>query len=626
MSECLDENTALELLEHGRRLPSSSRARIERHIESCDACRELVVELTRGQNEEGETPVDTVREPAFSDVTEVTQFTHAGPYRIEREIGRGGAGTVYRAVDDPSGTIVALKHVTDPAWRTRFAREVATLARLVHPGIVRYIAHGETTQGMYLAMEWLEGEDLQRALLRGPLPWPAVRLLGLRLTAALAYAHTLGAVHRDLSTRNVFLPAGRVEQAKLLDFGLVRVRDALHRPHPTLAAAWDERTASQAIIGTPNYMAPEQVKDPRNVDARSDLFALGVVFFECLSGVRPFHAADLFTVWVRIVDQPAPDLRPLVPDVPEPFVRLIERLLAKEPDARPGSAADVHQVLVQLDLFAPSQPPTGFVATAMVPPYTPSTARTTPSRPMVFPSHSGGPHVFVSPSGAAPASDRLAVEAGTAPTSRPPSMPSSVPSKRGSGVFAAAGVGVTALVAASAIAVVGPRVLRRASTVSIGNVDSGDGSNANAGSEAARDEDASDESPSESELAASELAMSGDAGEPSIAAAAPAIEATETLFCGAQNVELRRGGNYQPARDARDREPVLISGECKATLEDCIIGGHRSISVLGKAELTLRRCRVTGETRLNGDVMLTLEGTTLASAPIVVGKGRVLRR
>jgi hypothetical protein len=359
MSDCIDENGALDLVEG--KLSAAARANVERHLESCDACRELVAELARVVGEEKAGAVDTERAPSPRPGT----LTHVGPYRLDREVGSGSAGTVFRAIDERSGAVVAIKHVTDPSWRNRFGREVETLARLAHPGIVRYVGHGETPFGMYLAMEWLEGEDLQSCLARGPLPWTAVRTLGLRLTAALAHAHALGAVHRDLTPRNVFLPGGRVDQAKLLDFGLVRIHDEL------------ARTSSQAVLGTPYYMAPEQVKNPKLVDARADLFSLGVVFFEALSGARPFVADELFSLWRKIVEEPTPDLRRRAANVPEAFVRLVERLLAKDATARPASAAEVHQALVHMD--GSSSP----VETAVVPPM-----RSLPAAP---------PPVFVAP-------------------------------------------------------------------------------------------------------------------------------------------------------------------------------------------------------------------------------------
>jgi serine/threonine protein kinase len=192
---------------------------------------------------------------------------------------------------------------------------------------------------MFLAMEWLEGEDLAQRLSRGRVGWQGARTLGLRLSAALDHAHRLGCIHRDLSPRNVFLPEGRLEQAKLLDFGLVRT------PDTQLA-----QTATGAVLGTPFYMSPEQIRDPKSVTARSDLFGLGVLLYEAISGVRPFQGDDLFTLWVRIVDQQPADLRPFVGAVPESFIVLVESLLAKDPAMRPSSAGEVHHRLSTMSL------------------------------------------------------------------------------------------------------------------------------------------------------------------------------------------------------------------------------------------------------------------------------------
>lgn len=535
MSDCLDENRALDLAEG--KLPAGARAAVERHLETCDPCRELVAELARVG---AEGVVDTERAPPVTPGT----LTHVGPYRLEREVGSGSAGTVFRAIDERTGSVVALKHVTDPSWRDRFGREVETLARLVHPGIVRYVGHGETPFGMYLAMEWLDGEDLQSCLARGPLPWTAVRALGLRLTAALAHAHALGAVHRDLTPRNVFLPGGRVDQAKLLDFGLVRIHDEL------------ARTASQAVLGTPFYMAPEQVKNPKLVDARADLFSLGVVFFEALSGTRPFHAEELFTLWRRIVDEPTPDLRSRAANVPEALVRLVERLLAKDPAARPSSSAEVHQALVHLD--GSSSP----VETAVVPPLRPP--------PYVAP-----PPVLPSaPPAAAPV------------VSAPP------PAPRGHGL------GIVIAVAATVVVVV-VAPLAMLALYAIHRL----------GGEAEH---------------ASVTAPQPTASEPPTRREGLAPASTETFFCGGDNHESRRGGAYRPEADGVPA--VTVGGVCKATLEDCTIDGRVSVMLTGKGELTLRSCRVLGEVHLVGDVVLTLEKTTLPKPPAITGKARVIRR
>jgi serine/threonine protein kinase len=345
MARCLDENTALELLDG--KLASASRVQVERHLEECDACRELVAELSKDVDKAITSPKaesvladrmpDTERLPAGAGPDGLPTTKKLGPYRIESVVGSGSAGTVYRAVDERNNGVVAVKLVTDQGLRSRFMREAETLARLEHDAIVRYLGHGEASGGMFLAMEWLDGEDLSQCLERGRIGWQGARMLGLRISAALAQAHALGCVHRDLSPRNVFLPGGKLERAKLLDFGLVRV------PDTQLA-----QTASHAVLGTPFYMSPEHIRDAKSVTARSDLFALGVLLYEAISGVRPFEADDLFTLWVRIVDLQPTDLRSFGRDIPEALVVLVESLLAKDPALRPASASEVHHRLMAI--------------------------------------------------------------------------------------------------------------------------------------------------------------------------------------------------------------------------------------------------------------------------------------
>ncbi len=494
--------------------------------------------------------------PTQRDPTLRAAGSHAGPYRLEREIGSGAAGKVYRAVDDRTGAVVALKLVGEASWRARFIREIETLSRLSHPGIVRYVAHGETPNGTYLAMEWLDGEDLGSALARGPLPWPAARALALRVTDALAHAHGIGAVHRDLSTRNVFLPGGRVDEAKILDFGLVRVDDAVGQ------------TKSHAVLGTPFYTAPEQVRNAKDVDSRADLFSLGVILFEALSGARPFEADDLFTVWFKIVQQPTPDLRPLAPGVPERFVRLVEALLAKDPAARPRSAVEVQRALLELDGEVSALAPT---VPTMAPLHAPSGALP-------------GPSV----STPATASARTALLADRAV---PPRAASSGRTWLIVGVVAAFAL---ALVAAT---LVGARVNLR------GRAD-----------RAARR--SVEEAPT-------------SAPTPSIAPGPPASTVTpssSTFFCGSDDVVSQKGQTYVGGREAFGQAAVFVGGECKATLEDCVVKGAEAISVLGNGQLTLRRCRVSGEIRLNGPVTLILEQTTLPTPPKTLGGARVIRR
>lgn len=349
---CFDENVALDLV--GGRLPVESQAAVLAHAESCETCRQLLADLAaaddpeRSQCREWPRPVAPIAlGPAM-----------AGSYQLLEEIGHGAAGTVHRAVHRHSGAPAAVKLVPDAGMQVRFEREANALRSLSHPGIVRYLEHGRTGSGvMYLAMQWLDGQDLGRFLSEGTrMGIEDVLALGARMASALAHAHSRGCVHRDLSPKNVFVPNGSLADAVILDFGLVRVV----RPDLSL-------TASEAIVGTPYYMAPEQVRGAYDVDARADLFAFGVLLFEVTSGRRPFEGHDLLTVWQKIVHTPAPALATVVPGVPPGLSQLVAHLLEKEPARRPQSAAFVHEQLCALQRMPASSAVSARVAPSSVP-------------------------------------------------------------------------------------------------------------------------------------------------------------------------------------------------------------------------------------------------------------------
>ncbi|MBZ5712234.1 serine/threonine-protein kinase, partial [Nannocystis pusilla] len=266
----------------------------------------------------------------------------ANRFEIDRVAGSGGMGVVYRARDRVSGEWVALKllqaGVAGPDDAARFTREARLLAELRHPGIVGYVDHGRTPEGQrFLAMEWLEGEDLGRRLVRGRLPLPDCVALLRRIADALACAHRSGVVHRDLKPSNVFLIDGELARAKLLDFGIARRLSASH-----------VLTATGRVIGTPEYMAPEQARGARDLTPAADLFSLGCIFYECLTGHSPFGAEHLAAVLVRILfEAPAP-LAERRPGLPAPLVRLVDRLLAKDPAQRLPDAAALHAELAAL--------------------------------------------------------------------------------------------------------------------------------------------------------------------------------------------------------------------------------------------------------------------------------------
>lgn len=253
-------------------------------------------------------------------------------FEIDKVAATGGMGTIYRARDTWTGGHVALKVLRTPgdgAWR--FALE-ARIARLIdHPFVVRYVAHGYTNEGApYLALEWLDGEDLASRLARGPLtPTESLRLFR-RLTGALGALHEAGIVHRDLQPANVFLCDGRVDRAKLLDFGVARVLER---------ADGDEMTRPGISMGTPPYMAPEQLT-AGTIDARADVYALGALLFECLTGAAPFAADNVAVTVVRILTEPAPRLSDRV-EVAGELESFCTRLLDKDPAKRPSSARAV---------------------------------------------------------------------------------------------------------------------------------------------------------------------------------------------------------------------------------------------------------------------------------------------
>src|SRR5882724_7195974 len=201
-----------------------------------------------------------------------------GRFELERIAGIGGMGTVFRARDRTSGEPVAVKMLRSGPGdgSARFLREIRVLQTLRHPGIVRYVADGATpARELWLAMEWLEGESLQQRLSRGGLTAAESVVLVRRLAEALGAAHAQGILHRDIKPSNIMLPGGELERAKMLDFGVARVSDA-------------RATRTGIMIGTPGYMAPEQARGSKEVGPRADVFALGCVLFECLTGRLAF--------------------------------------------------------------------------------------------------------------------------------------------------------------------------------------------------------------------------------------------------------------------------------------------------------------------------------------------------
>jgi serine/threonine protein kinase len=268
-----------------------------------------------------------------------------GPYRLLRLLGRGGMGVVYQAEDAELGRPVAVKILKEEladqldSWE-RFLREARTLASLKHEHVVTVYHTGREGKIAYLVMELLQGCSLAEHLANVGRPPPAdVLRLGRELTAGLAAVHSHGLVHRDIKPANVWVesPGGRV---KILDFGLARpVRD-------------DARlTQTGVVVGTPAYMSPEQARGAE-VDQRSDLFSLGCILYRACTGVEPFRGPDTLSVLTALaVDVPTP-AHELNPAVPRALSGLVTQLLAKRPEDRPATAAEVIARLEEIERSA----------------------------------------------------------------------------------------------------------------------------------------------------------------------------------------------------------------------------------------------------------------------------------
>jgi serine/threonine-protein kinase len=257
-----------------------------------------------------------------------------GPYRLGKSVGRGGMGEVYRAFDERLERWVALKRIRSDLApsderRQRFRREAKAAAALEHPSIVGVYDLVETSDGDWMVMEWVEGQLLTEWVRQGPLPLPEALALGRQIADALAAAHRRGILHRDLKAENVLItPDGR---ARIFDFGLAK----------RLGEADGEAlTTDGAVLGTYRTMSPEQSRG-MPVTESSDLFALGVLLYEMLTGVSPFLGADAVDTLDRVRRHHPPPLAEHVPGVPAEVASLVDRLLDKDPARRPVSAAAV---------------------------------------------------------------------------------------------------------------------------------------------------------------------------------------------------------------------------------------------------------------------------------------------
>jgi tetratricopeptide (TPR) repeat protein len=262
-------------------------------------------------------------------------------FEIERRVSAGGMSAVFRAKDRQTGGTVAVKILygrDEGEYRERLYREARVLEKLSHPGIVRYVAHGEMEADKpYLVMEWITGETLGKRLSRtGFTMGESVRMV-TRVAETLAVAHAKGIIHRDIKPGNLILRGGSVDDPTLIDFGIAR-----------MGLGASSITNTGVMLGTLGYMAPEQARGTKQLDAKADVFALGAVLFKCLTGLPAFAGDDEIAILAKMLFEAPPRVRELRKDVPKALDELLARMLSRDPLQRPADGGIVAAELAAL--------------------------------------------------------------------------------------------------------------------------------------------------------------------------------------------------------------------------------------------------------------------------------------
>ncbi|MGH8250987.1 MAG: serine/threonine-protein kinase [Steroidobacteraceae bacterium] len=261
-------------------------------------------------------------------------------FRLQQQLGRGATATVFRAVDERNGNVIALKllaladdwpdDLLDEA-KLRLLREAEAAGSLAHPDIVEIREAGEHDGQVYMAMEYVEGVNLGMHATEGRLlPPRLVTEMCARVADALYFAHQRGVIHRDIKPANIVFDQ-KNRRVRVMDFGVARLENS-------------RATRTGVILGSPSYMAPEQL-DARPVTAQSDLFSLGVTYFQLLTGMLPFRSDSIPGLMQKISAEPHPPLRVVRPDFPAAVSAIIDRALEKDPEMRYRNGAEMAQSL-----------------------------------------------------------------------------------------------------------------------------------------------------------------------------------------------------------------------------------------------------------------------------------------
>jgi predicted Ser/Thr protein kinase len=275
-----------------------------------------------------------------------------GRYEVKSELGRGGMATVYLAYDPRFGRNVALKVMNvafrdDPTFRGRFEREARTVATLEHPAIAPVYDFGEDHDQLYLVMRYMPGGSLADRIIRGPLLLDATLAIVQRMGAALDHAHRQGVIHRDLKPANILFD--QYDNPFLSDFGIVK-----------LAEATTGGLTGSGVIGTPAYMSPEQIHSEKMLDGRSDIYTLGIILFEMLTGIKPYRADTPVKQMMAHVLNPIPSIRDIKPELPDEFDQVIRKALSKDRESRFTTAGELTTALARATgTFSPLPPVIG---------------------------------------------------------------------------------------------------------------------------------------------------------------------------------------------------------------------------------------------------------------------------